>query len=221
MSDQETVNPNSPNAPENQRPNELSDDRLQIIHAQILRENPEPMEGFSPAPIFFLLIFCALIFFGGVYIAKYSAEFSALAFDETVHPGEDEAPTAPDPLVLGKRWYTENCVACHQITGQGIPGAFPPLVGSDWILGAEGVPIRIVLNGLMGEIDVNGATYNSIMPPLGALFDDAKVAQVLSYVRQEWGNTAEPVLPETVAAVRAETAERTTPWTAAELEAFK
>jgi mono/diheme cytochrome c family protein len=224
MSDSEKVNPNPLNASKMQGQNELSDDSLQRVHAQILRDKPEPKEGFSPIPIFLLFIFSALIFFGGIYMAKYSAGFSALAFNETVHRGrhgESQAPSPPDPLVLGKRWFTEQCKLCHQATGQGIPMAFPPLVGSDWLLGSEEIPIRIVLNGLIGEIEVNGATFNSLMPPLGAVFDDAQIAQVLSYVRQEWGNAAEPVLPETVAAIRAKTADRTTNWTAAELEEFK
>jgi mono/diheme cytochrome c family protein len=115
-------------------------------------------------------------------------------------------------------------VACHQATGQGLPGAFPPLADSEWVLGPEQRLIRIVLHGLGGEIEVIGATYNGIMPAFGPStlsWSDDEIAAVLSYVRQEWGNAADPVSPETVAAVRAETADRTTAWTVAELDAYK
>jgi mono/diheme cytochrome c family protein len=211
-------------APTGSGPDKFSDENLQNIHAQLLREKPEPEEGFSPIPIFLLLIFSGLIFFGGIYMANYSAGFSPLAFNELAHPGEGtEARLPPDPLVVGKRLFTQNCVACHQATGQGLPGVFPPLVGSDWVIGSEQRPIRIVLHGLTGEIEVNGVTYNGVMPAFGPStlnWNDSEIAAVLSYIRQEWGNSADPVSEETVAAIRAETADRTTAWTAPELENF-
>ncbi|RKX35622.1 MAG: cytochrome C [Verrucomicrobia bacterium] len=230
MSDPRSENSNLPDVSDVPGQDGLSDDSLQSVHAQMLREKPEPKDGFSPIPILLLLIFSGLIVFGGIYMARYSAGFNALAFNETVRPddvgegGEGEAPPAPDPLVVGKRLYTQNCVACHQATGQGLPGVFPPLVASEWVLGSEQSPIRVVLHGLGGEIEVLGVSYNSIMPAFGPStlnWGDGDIAAVLSYIRQEWGNAADPVSPETVAAVRAETADRTTAWTAAELDAFK
>lgn len=230
MSDPKSENPNLPDASDIPGQDGLSDDSLQSVHAQMLREKSEPTEGSSPIPIVLLLIllfiFSGLIFFGGIYMTRYSAGFSALAFDETVHPGEGgegETPPPPDPLVVGKRLYTQNCVVCHQATGQGLASVFPPLEGSEWVLGPEQRPIRIVLHGLGGEIEVKGVTYNSIMPAYGPStldWSDEDIAAVLSYVRQEWGNAADPVSPETVAAVRAESADRSAAWTAAELNAL-
>lgn len=226
MSDPNSEN-TGPRARSNGSGDEFSDTHLQSVHAQLLREKPEPKEGFSPIPIFLLFVFSGLIFFGGVYMAKYSGGFSALAFDETVHKAHGEvaeAPAGPDPLVLGKRLYTQNCLACHMDSGMGLPPVFPPLAGSEWVLGSEQRPIRIVLHGLGGEIEVKGAVYNGVMPsygPTGLNWSDTELASVLTYVRQEWGNDAPPVLPETVAEVRAATAGRTAPWTAAELEEFK
>jgi mono/diheme cytochrome c family protein len=227
MSDPESENFNLPNASDRPRPIELSDDSLQSIHAQMLREKPEPKEGFSPIQIFLLLIFCGLIFFGGIYMAKYSAGFSALAFNETIHPdeaGEGGVPSGPNPLVLGKRLFTRYCAPCHQVTGQGMPSVFPPLVDTEWVLGSEQRLIRIVLHGLEGEIEVNGASFVGAMPAFGPSslnWSDEQIAAVLSYIRQGWGNAADSVAPETVAAVKAETAARTTAWTATELEDFK
>jgi len=225
MSDPRSENSNPPTVPAGSGPDEFSDESLQSIHAQLLREKPEPEDGFSPIPIFLLLIFSGLIFFGGIYMAKYSAGFSPLAFNELAHPGEGTEPRLPpDPLVVGKRLFTQNCVACHQATGQGLPGVFPPLVGSEWVLGSEQLPIRVVLHGLGGEIEVLGVTYNSAMPAFGPStlnWSDSEIAAVLSYIRQEWGNSADPIFEEAVAAIRAESADRTTAWTASELETFK
>jgi mono/diheme cytochrome c family protein len=230
MSDPKSENPNLPDASDIPGQDGLSDDRLQSVHAQMLREKSEPGEGSSPIPVvlrlLLLFIFSGLIFFGGVYMTRYSAGFSALAFDETVRPGEGgegEAASAADPLVVGKRLYSQNCVVCHQPTGQGLASVFPPLAGSEWVLESEQRPIRILLHGLGGEIEVEGVTYNGIMPAYGPStlnWSDKDIAAVLSYVRQEWGNSADPVSPETVAAVRAETADRTVAWTPAELNAL-
>ena len=62
------------------------------------------------------------------------------------------------------------CTACHQATGLGLPGAFPPLVGSEWVIGKPEVPIAIVLHGMQGEITVKGAKYDQMMMPWGAMF---------------------------------------------------
>ena len=98
MSDPRSENSNPPMVPTGSGPDEFSDESLQSIHAQLLREKPEPEEGFSPIPIFLLLVFSGLIFFGGIYMAKYSAGFSPLAFNELAHPGEGTEPRLPpDP----------------------------------------------------------------------------------------------------------------------------
>lgn len=129
------------------------------------------------------------------------------------------AAKAPDGKVL----YEQRCVACHQPTGAGLPGAFPPLAGSEWVTGKPDAMIRIVLHGLQGPISVKGANYNAAMIPYGtgAAMNDADVAAVVSYVRSSFGNKAAPVTAPQVAAARAATAKRTTPWTAPELMALK
>jgi mono/diheme cytochrome c family protein len=129
------------------------------------------------------------------------------------------AAKAPD----GKALYEQRCIACHQPTGAGLPGAFPPLAGSEWVTGKPDAMIRIVLHGLQGPISVKGANYNAAMIPYGtgAAMNDAEVAAVLSYVRSSFGNKAAPVTAAQVAAARAATAKRTTPFTAPELIALK
>lgn len=120
----------------------------------------------------------------------------------------------------GEGVYKTVCVTCHQADGKGMPGAFPPLAGSSWVAGDPETPIRIVLKGLGGSIEVNGVTFNSMMPPPVGL-DDKKIADVLTFVRSSFGNQASAVTVEQVAKVRAEIESRTTQWSAAELSALR
>jgi uncharacterized protein len=124
----------------------------------------------------------------------------------------------PDAKVhqRGAEVYNLTCVACHQPNGEGLEGVFPPLDGSDWVTGDPSLPIRIVIGGLQGPVKVSGKDYNSVMPPHVDL-DDRKVADVITYVRQNWSNDAAAVTPEQVKALREKDKDRTAPWTAAEL----
>ena len=117
--------------------------------------------------------------------------------------------------------YGELCQVCHQPTGAGLEGVFPPLAGSEWVTGPATVPIAIVLHGLQGEISVKGKTYNGAMMAWGTVLNDDDLAATLTYVRSQWGNRAAPVTAAQVRAVRARLASRTTPFTAAELKALK
>lgn len=89
-------------------------------------------------------------------------------------------------MELGANVYSQNCLACHQANGAGIPGAFPPLAGADYLMEDEARAIRTVTEGLTGKITVNGQEYDGIMPK-PSLTDD-QVANVLTYVRNSWGN---------------------------------
>ena len=128
-----------------------------------------------------------------------------------------ESATVAAAPNLGAEKYQAVCSACHQPTGLGIEGSFPPLAGSDWLTGKSEVPIAIVLHGLQGEIDVKGTKYNGAMAPWGEAMTDAEIAAVLTHERSSWGNTAPAVTEAEVKTVRAKYASRTAPWTAAEL----
>ena len=104
--------------------------------------------------------------------------------------------------VGGQRLYQTYCMGCHQAEGQGIPGTFPPLAKSDYLLAETSRSIDTVVNGLHGPIEVNGQPYNGTMPPMGHLKDE-EIADILSYVRSSWGNEANPISAAEVAAVRA------------------
>ena len=129
-----------------------------------------------------------------------------------------EAPSAADET--GEQVYTRVCAACHQASGAGLPPTFPPLAGSDWVGQDAETPIRIVLLGLGGPIDVAGTSYNSVMPAQGAL-SDGQIAKVLTFVRSSFGNSAAEVSEEQVSKVRASLSGRSNAWTAAELSGMR
>lgn len=100
---------------------------------------------------------------------------------------ERELPRS-ELLARGKQVFNANCAACHQLEGQGIPGAFPPLARSDFLMANKDRAIGAVLHGLSGAITVNGTVFNGVMPALQ--MNDTDVAAVLSYVRTSFGNKA-------------------------------
>ncbi len=103
-------------------------------------------------------------------------------------------------MEVGKTVYAQNCAACHQLQGEGIPNAFPPLAKSDFLMKDKKRAIGVVLNGLTGDVKVNGQVYNGVMPALGLSDDD--VANVLTYVRNSWGNKGDLVNMKEVKALR-------------------
>lgn len=103
----------------------------------------------------------------------------------------------------GKELFTANCSACHQATGEGIPGAFPPLKGNAAVDNADPtLHLDTILHGAQGVV-VGGVKYTSAMPPFAGQLNDADIANVANYERTSWGNHAKPVTPAEVAAQRA------------------
>jgi len=117
----------------------------------------------------------------------------------------------------GKAMYEMTCLACHQPHGLGQEGLAPPLLGSEWVASSPERLVRIVLNGLRGKIKVKDQTFELDMPSLNVL-DDEQIANVLSYVRNEWGHAFSPVDPATVKRIREATAQREDAWTEADLK---
>lgn len=123
---------------------------------------------------------------------------------------QQQAPTSRQPpapatdpsdgkLARGKQVYTTQCLSCHQKDGQGVPNLNPPLVGTEWVTGDKERLIGVVLNGLNGGIEVNGEHYSNAMPGYASLGPE-RVAAVLTYIRQSWGNDASDITPEEVQA---------------------
>jgi mono/diheme cytochrome c family protein len=157
----------------------------------------------------------------GAIAARWSAGGAAIVKAATTGPKlpADELKR----FESGRNRYMTLCIACHQANGQGLPGLAPSLVKSEWVQGPASRPVRIVLHGLQGPITVNGALFNSplMMPPQKDVLDDVAIAEVLTYVRNEWGNQATPVQAAEVKVIRDADAARTQPWTAEELMKLK
>ncbi len=129
-------------------------------------------------------------------------------------PSDTAAPPERDGgQVSGSDVFTRNCAACHGAGGRGVAGAFPPLAMSDWVTGEARTPIRIVLYGLQGSMQVSGAAFNGTMPAFGARLTDRELAAVLSYVRSSCGNDALAISPADVKTVREAETGRTRPFT--------
>jgi glucose/arabinose dehydrogenase/mono/diheme cytochrome c family protein len=157
-----------------------------------------------------------------VKLASDAAKFS-IAAHQPVKTAPVAATKAPSlsvedekQFVAGKVMYEATCGACHQPHGLGQEGLAPPLAGSEWVAGSEARLIRIVLHGVRGPMKVKAQKYELDMPALGVL-EDQQVADVLTYVRKEWGHTFAPVKADSVKNVRAQLKNREDAWTQDEL----
>jgi len=102
----------------------------------------------------------------------------------------------------GRKVFMETCYACHQTTGEGLPDAFPPLAKSDYLMADRDRSIRALIQGLTGPIEVNGKKWDSSMPTFD--FTDEQIANVLTFVRNNFGNTGDPVAIDQVRLVRSQ-----------------
>ncbi len=110
--------------------------------------------------------------------------------DEIVE-SEIPAKSFEEQMKFGKQIYMQTCFACHQAEGQGVPNAFPPLAKSDYLNADVDRAIDVVVNGLTGEITVNGEKYNSVMTR--QMLSSEEIANVLTYVYNSWGNSEKVV----------------------------
>ncbi len=128
-------------------------------------------------------------------------------------------------IANGKTVYMQSCLACHQLTGLGVPGAFPPLAATEFVTGDDRRLVAIVLKGIQGPIKVGPLVYATGMPQPDTAFpvlkEDKNVADVLNYVRNNFGNKSDkPITPEFVTKIRTEFASKTVQWTEQELLNF-
>ena len=118
-----------------------------------------------------------------------------------------EARTAADPAERGKKIFSANCATCHQMSGLGVAGQYPPLAGSEFTNGGSRRAAMIVLKGLEGPVKVKGEMYGTaVMQPWDKTLTDQKIADVLTFERTSWGNHGSPVTAEQIAALRKELA---------------
>ena len=192
---------------------------VNTIHQRIVaREKVEPEEGFETPPWWVWTVSALVLFAMGFYLGRYSGSWSAVAHEAEQPMAAFAAPIKK--LVKGDQIYIGVCQTCHQQTGLGVPGQYPPLVGSEWLLRDVETPIRIVLYGLEGPIKVKGAAFNNKMPQFHDKLSDDEIAAVLTHVRTSWENDAPPVKSDDVHAIRTNTGVRS-PWSASELSTLR
>jgi mono/diheme cytochrome c family protein len=121
---------------------------------------------------------------------------------KTVNP--KPAPVSKAVMERGKEVYLMNCLACHQTDGSGVPNLNPTLVKTQWVLGSKAVLVHQIIKGSQGKIEIDGETFNNAMPPLPHLTDQ-QIADVLTYVRNSFGNKASVVTPAEVKVIRSKT----------------
>ena len=199
------------------------------VHAAIQREKREPRVGLEPLSIWLIAVYGLAIFFGGAYLGRFSGNFSGDSLDPANVPqakskgpkGPGEQTTELSQADRGKKIFGANCVVCHQADGNGAAGqGYPPLAGSEIVNGGSKRVGMIVLKGLQGPITVKGQQYGTaVMQPWETVLTDAKIADVITYIRQAWGNKGGPVTAASIAALRKELASRQASFTEADLHA--
>jgi mono/diheme cytochrome c family protein len=228
MSDRrpDDVSQAEPRPPTSQTPDEPPSDLepdVERLHRPIAREPRDPLEGREPAPWWLWAVAVLAIFWGGWYLGRFGDSFGtathvALARRDVTASG-GAATAVIDPVQAGRQIFAQRCQPCHQPDGKGLPGTFPPLVGSEWVTGPPETVVRILLNGLQGPVQVAGQTYNGAMPAWRDQLSNPEIAAAATYIRQWKPNSAPPVDSTLVAKIRSATAQRGRPWTAEELRA--
>jgi nitrite reductase (NO-forming) len=136
------------------------------------------------------------------YLGDKAGDLSTVAV--ATKAAETGVLTKDMQIKAGAALFTGTCSVCHQANGEGLAGVFPPLAKSDFLTQGNAKTIAVVINGLSGPVKVNGKDYNSVMPPMSQLNDDA-IANILTYVNNSWGNAGGQVTQAEVAQVRSST----------------
>jgi mono/diheme cytochrome c family protein len=196
------------------------------ISEQGRRENADPHEASNAIPMGIYVLVACLVVFGAYYILTQPEPLAPQLGDQrTLADLEPKAATKGGPATGGvdaHAIYAARCAACHQATGAGLPGVFPPLAGSEWVTGKGDALASILLHGVTGAITVKGAQFNGAMPAFKDQLKDDEIAALATYLRSQWGNQAPALTADVVAKARADTASRAGPFNGdAELATLK
>ena len=153
------------------------------------------MRTWTLKPVFVSIFAATLVACG------QQSEPAGASGEPELHKAEVAQATASATESAGEQKYLTNCAICHQANGKGLPGAFPPLAGSDYFADDRMRAVEATIKGLSGPITVNGVEYNVVMPAMSHL-NDEDLAAILTYVLTSWGNSAGAITAEDVARVR-------------------
>ena len=179
---------------------------------QIEREKLDPGEGMRPLPWVVTLLLGAMLMWGAFYIVVTpTGGLSSNGDQRTLSLLEPKTASSGASQIDGKQLYIGKCAACHQATGLGLAGVFPPLAASEWVVESPVTLTHILLHGIQGKMTVKGISYEGLMPAWNTL-SDAEIAAVASYIRSDWGNKAAPITEDDVKKQRELTKARTAPY---------
>ncbi len=169
----------------------------------------EPKARQVPVPVWLMVLLLVLLYWGMVYFDEYGGWFNPEVYAPYRSYEQVQLYQPPsggnEAILLGKAKYDVVCSLCHDASGGGKPNQAPPLAGSEWVNGPASRLIRIPLYGLTGPITVKGQqmSFPAPMPPMGTTMTEEELAAVLTYMRQEWGNKAQPITAAQIKAVKA------------------
>jgi mono/diheme cytochrome c family protein len=176
----------------------------------------------EPLPIWVYLVCGVALFLTGSSFTGFQI-FGNDLLDQgpggpTLSSSSQQAVAPETPIEKGKKIFGQNCASCHQASGVGQPGQYPPLVKSEWVLGSKERLAAILLKGLQGAVTVDNSTFSTmVMPAQESVLSPEKLADLMTYIRGSWGNTAGPVTVDEVNAAKTKLTSRTTAYSEAEL----
>lgn len=176
------------------------------------RENPDPHERNRPVPLRVILVVAAVLVWAVGYMFMASPNDDPTLGDSRTPADLAARAGGAGGAVDGAQIYATQCAACHQANGGGLPGVFPPIAGSEWVMGKDRVAINILLHGVSGKLTVKGTAYEGVMPAFKDKLGDAELAALLSHIRTSFGNSAGKVDVAAVAAEREAGKSRNAPW---------
>lgn len=185
----------------------------------------QPASSSSTMPTWIIVLTLILLFLGMVYFDHHSGWFNPLVYHPYASAQElaSYQPKSGEAAMLahGKERYDQVCGLCHGPNGEGKPGHAPPLAGSEWV-NTKGFQrlAHIPLQGLSGPVPVKGQTWSLNMPAMGAAMSDADLADVLTYIRNSWGNKGSAVTAAAVKAIRAKIGAHPQPLSGQELKSM-
>jgi len=196
--------------------NVMNDDDMVEVHSELNREKHPPTQGFLIAPLIFVFMFGCLIFVCSIQLAHSTNGFQIHPPQEIVELSDEEKETQrlERKYDSGKKIFALRCASCHQANGLGIPNQYPPLADSEWVSANPALITKIILKGLKGEITVKGEKYGtSAAVNMAAVpIDDREIANVVTYVRQAWGNDFGEITTDEVATIRSDTDDQKDQW---------
>lgn len=205
----------------------MSDESKQINDPSAL--DREPTAGDVSAPVWLIVLLTVLLWIASMFLDGRAGGFNEEVYRPypSIAYVKELSITDPPEIVRGRALYRINCSGCHQESGNGVAGQFPPLAGSDWVIAEKPDRlVRIAMNGLKGAIHVNGVPFNeagtAVMLSVGSdtKFKAEQVADLLSFIRSnaDWGNAASIVTADEISdAYAAAEARGKVQWTEAEL----